>query len=87
MMVGESHESVRWSCYSPGPVFVFSALSAFVCAVTAQYLKEHLVCVFKKKKVFRLISQYNNDTTERCIINICKHTGLLNAEFKNHILY
>lgn len=37
LMVGESHESVRWSSYSPRPVFVFATLtdSVSVCSVTA----------------------------------------------------
>lgn len=47
MMVGESHESVRWSCYSPRPVFVFAALSqsVSVCIATARYVKKHVVFV------------------------------------------
>lgn len=48
VMVGESHESVRWSCYSPRPVFVFAALSqsVSVCSVATQYVKKHLVFIF-----------------------------------------
>lgn len=47
MMVGESHESVRWSSYSPRPVFVFAALSqsVSVCSTTAQHVKKHLVFI------------------------------------------
>lgn len=79
-MVGESHESVRWSSYSPRTVFVFAALSQSVCSTTAQYVKKHLVC----------FSQYHSDTTYYCgIVNISnllselfKCRGLLNIEIR-----
>lgn len=45
VIVGESHESVRWSSYSPRTVFVFAVLSQSVCSTTAQYVKKHLVFV------------------------------------------
>lgn len=45
VMVGESHESVRWSCYSPRPVFVFAALSQSVCSTKAQRVKK-ASCVY-----------------------------------------
>lgn len=51
VMVGESHESVRWSCYSPRPVFVFAALSqcVSVCSTTEQYyIKKRLVFYFSQ---------------------------------------
>lgn len=40
VMVGESHESVRWSPYSPRPVFVFAALSQSECNETPYYIKK-----------------------------------------------
>lgn len=43
MMVGESHESERWSSYSPRTVFVFAALSQCVCCANAQYVEKLLV--------------------------------------------
>lgn len=47
LMVRESHESVRWSSYSPRPVFVFATLDWFCVCVQCDCIicKEHLVFV------------------------------------------
>lgn len=40
--VGDSHESLRWSSFSPRPMFVFATLTqiVFVCSTDAKFTEQ-----------------------------------------------